>query len=120
MDDRMYVYAMAALIVTLVLSQAMRRSFDPFAPIWLVLVGYLQVYVVQAISYREWAIRVRGDELVTRANARALWALAWFLVVYYCGIGRWIASLLPRPPVRWSSSLITGSSAAMILWGLLC
>jgi hypothetical protein len=120
MDDRMYVYATAALIVGLVLSQAMRRSFDPFAPIWLFLVGYLQVYVVQAISYREWAIRVRGEDLVTQANARALWALAWFLAVYYSGVGRWVASLLPRPPVRWSSSLITGSSAAMILWGLLC
>ncbi len=80
MDDRMYVYATAALIVGLVLSQVMRRSFDPFAPIWLFLVGYVQVYVIQAISYREWAIRVRGDELVTTANARALWALAWFLV----------------------------------------
>ena len=37
-----------------------RKSFDPFAPHWLFLTGFAQVYVVQAITAREWAIRIRG------------------------------------------------------------
>ena len=36
------------------------RKFDPFAPVWLFLVGYVQVYIIQAVSYHEWALRVRG------------------------------------------------------------
>ena len=44
------------------------------------LVGYVQVYVVQAITLREWAVGVRGLDVVSAANFRALWALVWFLV----------------------------------------
>ena len=40
------------------------------------------------------------------ANYRALWALAWFLLVYHCGPGRLLASCLPRPPVAWSASVV--------------
>ena len=53
-----------------------RGKFDPFAPVWLFLVGYIQVYVIQAISYHDWAVGARGKELVAAANLRAFWALA--------------------------------------------
>ena len=42
-----------------------RKTFDPFAPHWLFLVGYLHVYVIQAISYHDYALRARGVDLVT-------------------------------------------------------
>src|SRR4051794_32611672 len=101
MSDEGYVYATAGVILATVILGAMRRSFDPFAPHWLFLTGFAQVYVLQAITDRDWAIRVRGLELVTAANARALWALLWFLLVYYCGLGKFVAARLPRPPATW-------------------
>jgi hypothetical protein len=108
------------VIVGLIASQVVRRDFDPFAPVWLFLAGYAQVYVIQAISYREYALRMRGAELVTAANFRALWALLWFLLVYYSGIGRRIAARLPRAPAFWSPGLVAGVTPLMILWGLAC
>ncbi len=102
MDELSYAYGTGALIVAWVAVGAFRKSFDPFAPLWLFLAGYFQVYVVQAISNHEWAIRARDVDLVSRANLRALWALAWFLLVYHSGIGKAIAARLPRaagPPV---------------------
>jgi hypothetical protein len=114
------VYATASLIVGLGLVLLVARRFDPFAPVWLFLVGYAQVYVVQAISYHEYAVRVRGVDLVASANTRALWALAWFLAVYFSGLGRVIAARLPRPPGAWSPALITGITPPMVLWGLVC
>lgn len=118
--DQLPVYATAALILGMVLSQLWRRSFDPFAPIWLFLAGYAQLYVIQAISYREWALRARGPELVTSANFRALWALVWFLVVYHSGVGRWLALRMPSVPRNWSVGLITGATPVMVAWGALC
>src|SRR3954471_20728998 len=120
MSDEGYVYCTAAVIAATVILGVLRKSFDPFAPHWLFLTGFAQVYVVQAITDRDWAIRVRGLELVTAANARALWALLWFLLVYYAGPGRFVASLLPRPPAEWSPRLITFVSPWMVLWGLIC
>src|SRR4051794_31009231 len=102
MVDQYYVYGTAAVILALMASQVFRTTFDPFAPIWLFLVGYAHVYVVQAITCREWALRVRGEELVTQANFRAFWALMWFLLVYFSGLGRVIAARLPRAPRSWS------------------
>src|SRR3954447_26720258 len=98
MNDQLLVYTIACVILALIAVQALRRRLDPFAPIWLFLVGFAQVYVVPAISYRDWALRVRGLVLVTAPNARALWALLWFLLVYHSGIGRAVAPRLPRPP----------------------
>jgi hypothetical protein len=63
-------------------------------------------------------LRVRGVELVTAANARALWALIWFLAVYHCGLGRPFASCLPRPPERWSAVATSLLSPVLILWGI--
>ncbi len=59
------------IIALLIVSQIFRKGFDPFAPVWLFLMGYTQVYVVQAIMYREYALRVRGEEVVTAMNLRA-------------------------------------------------
>ncbi len=108
------------VILLLIGTQILRKDFDPFAPIWLFLAGYAQVYVVQAISYRDYALRVRGEELVSAANLRALWALLWFLLVYYCGIAKKLAAKLPRAPAFWSPGLVAGITPFMIVWGLIC
>lgn len=113
-------YFTGGLVVAFFAWQVVARKFDPFAPIWLFLVGYTQIYVVQAISYQDWALRVRGPELVASANARALWALAWLLAVYGLGPGRRLAGLLPRPPRRWSAPAVVWSSPVLIVWGLFC
>jgi hypothetical protein len=115
-----FVYASALMIVGLFAFQAITRRFDPFAPVWMFLVGFTQVYVIQPISYHEWAIRSRGIDLVTTANSRAFWALALYLVVYYFGPGRRWAVRLPSPPARWSAGLVTLISPLLIAWGLVC
>ena len=89
--DQNYVYTTAAIIGVYLVFGMFRKSFDPFAPVWLFLAGYAQVYVFQAISHRDYALEARGLEVVTAANFRALWALAWFLLVYHCGISRGLA-----------------------------
>jgi hypothetical protein len=118
--DLHYIYGTAAVIVVVFLAHVLCRKFDPFAPIWLFFVGYLQIYVIQAISYHEWAVRTRGPELVSAANLRALWALVWFVVVYHLGIGRLFAPRLPRPPAAWSASAVGLLSPLLIVWGLFC
>ena len=60
MDDLPFAYGTAAVIVGYFFAQVVSRRFDPFAPIWLFLVGYVQVYVIQAISYHAWAVSVEG------------------------------------------------------------
>lgn len=120
MDDRLYIFATTALILGYFLSQVLTRKFDPFAPSWLFLVGYVQVYIIQAFSFRDWAIGVRGADLVTAANLRAFWAVVWFLAVYHLGIGRRLAPVLPRPPHGWSPGLVAAISPPLVLWGLLC
>jgi hypothetical protein len=120
MDELTWVYGTASLIVGTFLVQLLTRKFDPFAPIWLFFVGYLQVYVVQALSYHEWAVRSRGAELVTEANFRAFWALALFLGVYFLGPARLFARILPRPPTRWSTTPVLLWSPVLIVWGIFC
>ena len=88
MDDQYFVFATAGIILVYFLVNVVVRKFDPFAPVWLFLVGYVQVYIIQAVSYHEWALRIRGKDLVTAANFRALWAIIWFLTVYHLGIAR--------------------------------
>ena len=62
MEELYFVYATVGLIVLyLPRSRWSRGSFDPFAPVWLFLVGYVQVYVIQAMSYHEWALDVAGQ-----------------------------------------------------------
>ena len=120
MNELTFVYALAALIAGLAAFQVATRRFDPFAPIWLFLVGYIQVYVVQAYSYHDWAVRVRGEELVAAANFRALWALMWFFTVYYLAPTRFLARCLPRPPQGWALMPVTVMSPVLVFWGLLC
>ena len=119
-QDQIPVYLTAAMIVLVFLGSVLRKQFDPFAPLWLFLAGYVQVYVVQAISYREYALRVRGSELVTAANTRAAWAIAWFLLIYHCGIAKKIAARLPRVASCWSPALVVAVSPPLIAWGLIC
>ena len=60
MTELYYVYGTAGVILTYFLAQVTTRKFDPFAPTWLFLVGYVQIYIIQAISYHDWAVSVRG------------------------------------------------------------
>jgi hypothetical protein len=117
-SDEGYIYATAAVILAVIVRGVLSKSFDPFAPLWLFLTGFAQVYVVQAITARDWAIRVRGLELVTAANARAFWALLWFLLVYHRAPARWLAASLPEPPRAWSVPVVTCVTPWLLLWGL--
>jgi hypothetical protein len=120
MDELIYTYITAAVIVAYFVGQVLTKRFDPFAPTWLFLVGYVQTYVIQALSYHDWAVGVRGAGLVAAANWRALWALAWFLMVYHLGLGRLLAPAMPRPPRSWSPTWVVTVSPALIVWGLYC
>jgi hypothetical protein len=120
MEDQHYIYATAAVMLLYFLHQVVTRGFDPFAPVWLFLVGYLQIYVLQALNFHEWAVEVRGRELVAAANFRSFWALAWFLLVYQLAPTRKAAWLLPSPPLNWSPRLAGLISPPLIIWGLFC
>ena len=58
---------------------------------------------IQAISYHEWAVGVRGERAGRRrpTSGRSGPSL-WFLAVYHLGLGRRLARALPRPPRGWS------------------
>ena len=120
MDEQALVIAIAGLLLVYFLAHIFTQRFDPFAPVWLFLLGYAQVYVIQALSYHDWALEVRGKDLVTAANFRALWAIAWFLAVYQFGAGRLIALGLPRPPGNWSPMVSTVLAPPLVVWGLFC
>jgi hypothetical protein len=120
MEELYYIYGTAGLMVLYFLHQVVTRKFDPFAPVWLFLVGYLQVYVLQALSFHDWAVETRGKDVVSAANFRALWALLWFLLVYQLAPARIVARVLPQPPPRWSSLLPAVLAPPLILWGLFC
>jgi hypothetical protein len=119
-DDRTLIYAIVAIITTYFVVKVLARRFDPFEPIWLFLVGYMQVYVIQALSYREWAVSVRGNHLVTAASLRALWTLLWYLLVYHVPLGPWLSSKLPDPPRSWSRTVVTALTPALVFWSLYC
>jgi hypothetical protein len=120
MEELYFVYGTALVIVLYFIHQAVSRKFDPFAPIWLFLIGYLQVYVLQAVSFHSWAIGVRGKELVAAANFRSFWALIWFLLVYQFGPAPAAARMVPYPPRNWSPLFVGIISPPLILWGLYC
>jgi hypothetical protein len=120
MEGLNYVALTAAVVLGYFALRVATRTFDPFAPIWLFLVGYTQLYIIQAWSFHEWAVRVRGEELVTTANARAFWALLWLLAAYHSGLGRLIAWLLPAPPTAWSDAPVAVLSPILFVWGLFC
>lgn len=122
MNELTPVYCTTVLIVGLVLANVFvfKRWFDPFAPIWLFITGYFQVYVVQAFSYREWAVSIHGEELVTEANWRAFWAILLFVLVYYFGPGRWFSGKMPRSPIHWSMPVLSVVVPVMLTWGFFC
>lgn len=120
MEDILYVYGTAGVIVMYFLHQLVFRKFDAFAPVWLFLVGYVQLYVIQPLSFHDWAVEIRGKDLVAAANYRAFWALLWFLLVYQLGLGRKVARVLPTPPRRWSPVLPAVLCPPLIAWGLFC
>ncbi len=98
MSDTGYVYATAATIVCYFLLRLARKSFDPFEPVWMFLTGYVHLYVVQPLSVREWALTIRGLDVVTLADQRAFWALWWFLFIYHLAPGKPLARLAPPSP----------------------
>ena len=118
MDEQVLVMATAGVLLAYFLCHAFTRKFDPFAPVWLFLLGYVQVYVIQAFSYHDWALEVRGKDLVTAANARALWAILWFLAVYQFGAGRFVARLLPAAAGPGRRAVAAMLSPPLIVWGL--
>jgi len=120
MDELYSVYGTAAIIGMYFLAHVAARKLDPFAPVWLFLVGFVQVYLIQALSYHDWAVGVRGKDLVAAANLRAFWALLWFLTVYHFSPARLAAGLLPRPPRGWPVKFIAALSPILIFWGLVC
>jgi hypothetical protein len=120
MSDTGYVYATAITIACFFIWRLARRRFDPFEPIWMFLTGYAHLYVVQPLSVREWALTIRGLDVVTMANQRAFWALLWFLFIYQLIPLKRVARLVPCPPERWSSGLVWGVSPVLIAWGLVC
>lgn len=110
-------YGTAAVIILVFLAHLVSRRFDPFAPVWMFLVGYVQVYVFQAINYHDWAMEARGPQIVMTANLRALWALVWFMVVYHCGLSKQIAKVMPKPPTRWSVGMVCAMVPVLVAWG---
>lgn len=110
-------YGIVAVIVAVFLAHLVSGKFDPFAPIWMFLVGYVQIYVFQAINYHDWAVQVRGPQMVMAANIRALWALIWFMIIYHCGFPKLLSRCLPKPPSQWSSGIVCVISPLLILWG---
>ena len=76
--------------------------------------------MIQALSYHEWALEIRGRDLVTTASFRALWAILWFLAVYQFGAGRFIAPVFPRPPGNWSPMVSAVLAPPLVVWGLFC
>jgi len=120
MNDILYIYATVAVVVGLFAWQVFRKTFDPFSPIWLFLTGYVQLYVIQALSTREWAIGIRGQEIVAAANFRIFWALLWFLAVYHLVPAKWLSKGLPTPPRAWSVMAVWAFSPFLIAWGIVC
>lgn len=115
--DQGYILGTASLALGALAVSLARRRFDPFDPRWLFLVGYFQVYVIQAVFYREWALRTRGMEVVSEANWRAFWALGWFLLVYALPAGRSAAGWLPSAPRGWSTGLALAMTPLLMAWG---
>lgn len=120
MDEYGYIYAITGVMVLYFIIHVATKRFDPFAPVWLFFVGFAQIYVIQALSYHDWAVRVRGEELVTAANFRALWALLWFLAVYHFGPGRAFARSLPAAPREWSTLAACALAPVLFVWGMYC
>ena len=124
MDEASYAYHITAgVIVAYFAAHVVTRRFDPFAPTWLFLMGFTQIYVVQAIRYHEWGVGVRGKNLVASADLRAApgpCSLVSSSSVTSAQGAKAISRVLPRPPRNWSSGLVAVVSPLLVLWGLFC
>jgi hypothetical protein len=120
MNELTWVYGTASLMVATFVVRLVTKKFDPFEPIWLFFVGYMQVYVVQAISYHDWAMELRGEDLVNAANFRAFWALAVFLGIYSFGPGKLFSKFVPKPPTTWSLTPVNLICPILLVWGVYC
>jgi hypothetical protein len=120
MEDLYPVYGSATVIVLFFLAHLAAGKFDPFAPVWFFMLGFFQIYVVQAWTYHDWAVGSRGKDLVAGANWRSFWALLWFLAIYLVGLGKIAVPLLPRPPQGWPVKLIVVLCPLLVVWGLFC
>src|SRR5262249_46189496 len=105
MDEFYFIYAAAGLVVLYFMHQVATRSFDPFAPVWLFLMGYVQIYFFQAIIFHDWVAEVRGKDLVAAASFRSFWVFLCSLFVYHLGPARPVPRFLPPPPQKWSPLL---------------
>ncbi len=120
MNELIYIYATGAIIAGYFLVRLALGKIDPFESVWMFLLGYAQLYVLQPWTYHDWAVGVRGARLVADANFRILWSLLWFLAVYHLNPFRLLASAIPRPPRVWSPGLVAVVSPLLIVWGLYC
>lgn len=118
MNELTWVYGTLGLIAVTFLTKVIRRRFDPFDPMWLFFAGYFQVYVIQALSYHDWAVERHGHELVDAANLRAFWALGWFIAVYHLPIGPALARISPSAPRSWSIPAVLALTPILIFFGL--
>src|SRR5262249_31044438 len=120
MDELVFIYGTVGVILAYFLAQVVTRRFDPFAPVWLFLVGYVHVYIIQALSYSEGGVGVGGKALVAAATWGGLGPLAWFLAFSPRGMGGRLAGVLPGPRGGWSPPFVPALSPPLILWGLYC
>jgi hypothetical protein len=118
MDALIAVYCTAALIALYFFCHVASNRFDPFAPVWMFLVGYVQVYVIQAYKYNDWGVSIRGADVVWAANFRSLWGLLWFLGIYHLPLGGALARVMPTPPRGWSLAYVKAICPILIAWGL--
>ena len=120
MDELTPVYATCATVGLYFLTQWATGKFDPFAPVWLFLVGFVQVYVIQALSYHEWAVGVRGKDLVAAANFRAFWAFCGSWPSIISVRGGWPRRSCRGLPGAGRSSSSPCSARSSLFWGLVC
>ena len=121
MNELTYVYATAAVIVGVFAFQVLTRRFDPFAPIWLFLVGYAQVYVDPgdlATTTGRWASGASSWSPRRTSGRSGRWPGSWWSITS-ARAGRSRGSCRRRPG-RGRSAPSQLLSPVLIVWGLLC
>ena len=121
MDELYYVYATAAVIVLYFLAHVITRKFDPFAPVWLFLVGYIQVYIIQAIELprmggrRPWQGSGDGGQF---PSASGRWCGSWRSTTW-ASAGNGLVCF-PNRRGAGRRAQVAVISPPLILWGLFC
>ena len=121
MDEQVLVIATPGSLLVYFLSHVFTRKFDPFAPVWLFLLGYAQVYVDSGAFLSRMGSGGPGQgsgdggELPGTVGDR--------LVPGRLPVrGRPVRSrrALPRPPGNWSPTVAAMLSPLLVVWGLFC